>query len=489
MSLHQKDPSGGFDVLALEASERSRSRSLVERLAESSIDSRQALSPAERRREDQILDRINKAQRELFRSGFQAAGKSEVERQLAAAERDLDTFQLEVRKSGSGSHAAVEYVGALDRDRIQREILGQDTALIEFALGEKQSYVWVLTPRGGVSAVLPPREQIKQHVEEYRKELAQRPSALTVRTALTRVDALGAKLYRDLLAPIESALRDSQRLIIVPDGILAYLPFETLGGEKRLIERFAVSYSPSASVLATLRGRSREGSPPTKELLAFGDAVYSPAGAPGRSARGQSSERGLDLTQLPHTRTEVTSIRSLFSTGASRVYMGAEAREDTVKSEPLDPYRFIHFAVHGLYDEEKPERSGIALSVNPDSREDGILQVREIMRLRLRAEMVTLSACQTGLGKLLDGEGVVGMSRAFLYAGSNSVLTSLWNVNDASTAELMRLVYRDLARGLRRDDALRAAKLQLIRGPQSTWRHPYYWASFVLLGDSAPVSR
>jgi CHAT domain-containing protein len=393
---------------------------------------------------------------------------------------------LELRKSGSPY--AVEYAGALDRDRIQREILGQDTALIEFELGEKQSYVWVLTPHGSISAVLPPRKQIEQLVEEYRKELAQRPSALTVRTALVRVDALGTRLYRELLAPVESAFKESQRLIIVPDGVLAYLPFETLGGQKRLIERFAVSYSPSASVLATLRDRLKVGTPPAKELLAFGDAVYSPASTPASSALGQFSERGLDFTQLPYTRTEVTAIRSLFAAGASRIFMGAEAREETLKSVPLDPYRFIHFAVHGLYDEEQPARSGIALSVNADSREDGILQVREIMRLRLRAEMVTLSACQTGLGKLLDGEGVIGISRAFLYAGADSVLTSLWNVNDASTAELMRLVYRDLARGIRRDDALRAAKLQLIRGPQSTWRHPYYWAPFVLQGDSAPTS-
>ena len=120
-----------------------------------------------------------------------------------------------------------------------------------------------------------------------------------------------------------------------------------------------------------------------------------------------------------------------------------EAREETVKSEPLDPYRYIHFAVHGLYDEEQPARSGIALSVRAGSREDGILQVREIMRLRLRAQMVTLSACQTGLGKMLAGEGVIGMSWAFLYAGADSVLISLWNVNDASTAELMKLVYRN----------------------------------------------
>jgi CHAT domain-containing protein len=419
MSLHQQTPSGGFDIQAMEASERSRARSLIEMLAES-----------------------------LFR--------------------------------GSDSHyATAQYSTALGQERIQREILDRDTALIEFALGEQKSYVWVVTPNGSVSAVLPPRKQIEQRVEAYRKELAQGSSALTVRTALVRLDALGAQLYRDLLAPVETAFGTAGRLIIVPDGMLAYLPFETLGGDRRLIERFAISYSPSASALATLRNRLKESVPPPKALLAFGDALYAPPGV------GRQSERGLGFTQLPHTRTEVTAIRSLFPAGGSRVYLGAEARKDTVQAEQLDQYRFVHFAVHGRYDEEHPARSGIALSQSAESRQDGILQVPEIMRLRLRAEMVALSACQTGLGKLLAGEGVMGMSRAFLYAGADSVLTSLWNVNDASTAELMKLVYRNLTRGLPRDEALRAAKLQLMRGPQSTWRHPYHWAPFVLLGDAA----
>jgi CHAT domain-containing protein len=475
MTLHQRDPSGGFDVQALEASERSRARSLIEMLSESSIDLRRDLSAAQRQREDGILDRINQAQRGLFRARLTPARKREASGLLAAAERDLGAFQLELRKSDS-RYAAVQYAGALDEERIRREVLGPDTALVEFALGEKRSYVWVLTRSGHVSAVLPPRKQIELRVETYRKELAQGASALTVRRALARLDALGAELYRELLAPVDIAFRSAHHLIIVPDGVLAYLPFDTLGTGSKLIERYAISYSPSASVLATLRGRLQESGPPEKKLLAFGDASYLSAGV--------GSERNLDWTQLPQTRTEVNAIGALFPGAGSRVYLGAEASEDRVKSESLNQYRFIHFAVHGYYDEEHPARSGIALSVGSTSRQDGLLQVPEIMRLRLRADMVTLSACQTGLGKLVDGEGVMGMSRAFLYAGAGSVLISLWNVNDASTAELMKLAYQNLTRGIPRDEALRAAKLQLMRGPQSAWRHPYYWAPFILLGDS-----
>jgi len=163
-------------------------------------------------------------------------------------------------------------------------------------------------PDGSLNAPLPPRQQIEQRVEEYRRELTQRPSALTVRTALVRLDALGAKLYKELLAPVEAAFQESQRLIIVPDGILAYLPFEALGNEKRLIERFAISYSPSASMLAVLRARSAENAPREKAMVAFGDAIYASVGA----ARDQSNERGPNFTQLPFTRTEVRTISSLF---------------------------------------------------------------------------------------------------------------------------------------------------------------------------------
>ena len=474
MRLHKLTPSGGFDVLALETIERSRARSLVEMLGESHIDLRKEIPPEQRRREDQILDRINRAQRELFRAGLQPARKPEVKKELAAAEHDLDTFRLELHKSGS-RYASVQYAPALGPDQIRRELLNPNTALIEYALGEQQSYVWVLTREGFISAALPPRAEIEGRVAAYRKELAQGASALTVRGALARLDALGAEFYhRDLLAPVETAFGPARRLIIVPDGALAYLPFETLGGKTRMIERFAVGYAPSASVLAALRSRSEGSSKPSRILLAFGDPVY--------------TARGFDFTRLPNTRAEVTAIRSLYPADASRVYLGAEASEESVKGEQLDQYRFLHFAAHGYYDEEQPLRSGIVLSLSGDSRQDGVLQVPEIMRLRLRAEMVSLSACQTGLGKLLAGEGVMGLGRAFLFAGADSLLISLWNVNDASTATLMKRVYENINRGLPRDEALRQAKLSLLRSQEAVWRHPYYWAPFVLLGNPADTT-
>ena len=151
--------------------------------------------------------------------------------------------------------------------------------------------------------------------------------------------------------------------------------------------------------------------------------------------------------------------------------------------EKLDDFRYIHFATHGFLDELHPGRSGILLSRAPASEEDGILHTGEIMRLKLNADIVTLSACSTGLGKFVNGEGVLGLTRAFFYAGARNVAVSLWNVNDSATATLMESFYLNLRRGLPKKEALRAAKLNLLRSSQPSWRHPYFWAAFVLEGQ------
>jgi CHAT domain-containing protein len=154
-----------------------------------------------------------------------------------------------------------------------------------------------------------------------------------------------------------------------------------------------------------------------------------------------------------------------------------------VKSAKLDDYRYIHFASHGFIDESKPGRSGIVLSRDPRSSEDGVLQMGEIMRLKLNADLVTLSACSTGLGKLVSGEGMLGLTRSFFYAGARNLTVSLWNVNDSATASLMKAYYENLKSGLLEDAALRRAKLALLHGGNPAWRQPYFWAAFILVGN------
>jgi CHAT domain-containing protein len=210
--------------------------------------------------------------------------------------------------------------------------------------------------------------------------------------------------------------------------------------------------------------------------------------APDLAPASEYAERGFSLTPLPYTREEILAIGNLFPAAQRKLFLAAENREDAVKTEKLADYRFVHFASHGFLDEIKPSRSGILFSPASSSTEDGILQVGEIMRLKLNADLVTLSACSTGLGRLVNGEGVLGLTRAFFYAGARNVVVSLWNVNDSATAVLMKEFYANLSRGMDEKTALRKAKLRLLRDSNPLWRHPYYWAAFVLVGEGAAGS-
>jgi CHAT domain-containing protein len=233
---------------------------------------------------------------------------------------------------------------------------------------------------------------------------------------------------------------------------------------------------------ASASGHPRVSASAKKELYKKSPRITGVETAP--AAAAFYSERGLDFSRLPHTRDEVDGIGSLFPASKRQVYLGDKAVEQAVKAEKLDQYRYIHFAAHGLIDEDRPVRSGIVLSIAVEVKKDGVLQMSEIMRLKLNADLVTLSARRTGLGKLLNGEGIVGLTRAFFYAGASSVVVSLWNVNDLATAELMKAFYRNINNGMKKDEALRQAKLSLIRGQQRSWQHPYFWAPFILVGDS-----
>jgi CHAT domain-containing protein/tetratricopeptide (TPR) repeat protein len=451
---------------AFNTAEKARARSLVEMMGEARTELRQDLSAEQAGREEQLIGAITATQRLLFRPNLPAARRRELEQKLSGAEREFDLFQIELRRAGN-RYATGQY-GAIATAKSIQAGLAPGSALLEFALGEKQSFVWAITAKQVQGAALPGRGQIEPRIEAFRKLAAQPVNALTARTAQARLDAEAAALYKILLAPLEPVLGGVSELTVVPDGALAYLPFEALptpGG--RLLNRFRIAYAPSASTLSALRDRPR--AVPSQSLFALADPAFEKAPA-------LLAERGFDFTRLPNTRAEVAAIRQLFA--ASKVFLGVEAGEAALKSTDLTPYRYIHLAAHGYFDEANPSRSGIVLT--PGENEDGVLQAHEVMRLRMNADLVTLSACQTGLGKLLAGEGVQSLTRAFFYAGAQSLVVSLWNVNDAATAELMKSFYMNLKRGLPRHEALRQAKLAMTRNPR--WSHPYYWAPFVFTG-------
>ncbi|HZS07890.1 MAG TPA: CHAT domain-containing protein [Blastocatellia bacterium] len=478
-------PEEAFDV-----AESYHARAFLDVLAEAGLDSMNELNPAEQAQEDQLFDRISGIQKELWQPEVTAEREEQLERQLAEAENALELFRLEQRRADP-RYARAKAPPPLPHERVAAEVLDSETALVEYVLGDKQSFAWVVF-RGRVSSVrLAPGSELTEAVAAYRTAAAGKVSSQAAAQAIAKLKAQSQPLYQKLFQPLEPYLVAARQLIIVPDGALAWLPFEALAGEPKhpaavapyLIERFAISYAPSASALAALRAL-RQNAAEAKGIVAFGDPVYvgSDSGEAAPANAGQA-ERGYDFRRLPYTRTEVNEIAALFPPAERRVFLGTAAQEQSVKTEPLTRYRYVHFATHALIDEEYPARSMIVLSAAADSKEDGALQMSEVMRLRLNADLVTLSACRTGLGRLLNGEGIIGLTRAFLYAGAESVVVSLWNVNDIATATLMKGFYKNLRRGLARDEALRQAKLELIRGRQQAWHHPYYWAAFVLVGD------
>jgi CHAT domain-containing protein len=284
-------------------------------------------------------------------------------------------------------------------------------------------------------------------------------------------------LAQRLIAPILDRVPEGAHLVVVPHAILNYLPFELLPAEqdRSLVERNTISYAPSVSSFAYLRQRARtQGGPST--VLVVGNPATRPA--PPAEQR-QTIEWVGRLKPLPHTADEIRRIAAMFRP-QSRLLEGASATEGALRSA-LPHVKVLHLATHALVDEERPDRSGLALTPG-GAGNDGILQMREIYGLDLDAALVTLSACQTALGREVTGEGLVGLSRAFFYAGADAVTASLWSVNDRSTAELMTLVYGRLREGASIEAALAGAKRALLAGERT--RHPYYWAAFIVTGNA-----
>jgi CHAT domain-containing protein len=309
-----------------------------------------------------------------------------------------------------------------------------------------------------------------------------------------------AALGRFLLGPAD--LPQGKRLAIVAEGALEYIPFAALRTSPRaapLIAGHEIVTLPSASTLALLRLETEGRAVAAKQVAVLADPVFrrddprvtgTPAAETGGRERSQEVDRAakesglLSLDRLPATRREAQAILSLSRPGGSLRALDFDASLETAGSSELEQYKIIHFASHTLLNSNHPELSGILLSLVDQQGQprDGFLQARQIFNLKLNADMVVLSACQTALGKQVRGEGLIGLSRAFMYAGAPRVVASLWRVPDSATAELMRRFYRAMfIESLPPSAALRKSQLALQRDPR--WSVPYYWAGFTLQGE------
>jgi len=361
-------------------------------------------------------------------------------------------------------------------------VLGPDETLLEYVLREPTSYCLVIQRSGTRVVKLPSRSQIEKEVR-----------AVLDSTKKPRQDEVTeSQLYSSVLAPLTTDGPLSERIVIVADGALHQLPFELLKppSGSPLLFSHVVTYVPSATVFAMLAAGKRPSS--SLPVLAVGTGNDAPAGD-GRESAAIGKPFGTitrevfetdagQLVPLVAANGEARLVADALGPGGM-VLAGPIATEGALKKQPLDKFRVLHFAVHGLVSTKFPERSALVLYPEPASSEDGFWQAREIARTRLNADLVTLSACDVGSGRLVGEEGVANLVRPFLMAGARTIVANVWESNDDFTHGLMREFYSRLATGVDKGKALRDAKLAMIRkfGADAT---PRMWAGFIMVGES-----
>ncbi|MBO0721560.1 MAG: tetratricopeptide repeat protein [Blastocatellia bacterium] len=542
MRLHKLQADRGYDREALLTAERARARSLLDILVESRLEIRRGTEPALIEREralGQLLSAKTERQMLLLNGKHteqQAAAVADEIKALTAQYQDLE---VEIRKKSPG-YAALTQPQPLKPEEIQREVLDDQTLLLEYFLGKERSFLWIVSANSIRSCQLPKREEIEEQALRVKKLLTARatrekgesPEQRQARIAEAEAKYWeeAARLSEKILGPAASELR-GKRLAIVPDGELQEVAFGALpvpgaegSGKKTIankkgggrltpmtpmiVEHEIVSL-PSASALAVLRRDTSGREPSAKVLAVLADPVFDKddgriklAHAAGTEKKDETETEALasrDLLRatrdvmgeetrfgrLPFSRREAEAILSVTPKTASLEALDFKASRATATSDELSQYRIVHFATHGFVDKLHPELSGVVLSlVDQEGRpQNGFLQLHDVYNLNLPAELVVLSACQTGLGKSVRGEGLVGLTRGFMYAGAKRVVASLWSVQDLATAELMKRFYGAMLgeKGMRPAAALREAQVEMWK--QTRRRSPYYWGGFTLYGE------
>jgi CHAT domain-containing protein len=499
-----------FAVRAFEASDLARSRNLFELVLESRVGVRATAGKALLGREREVQERLNAVEKRLreLRSKESAAGQvasgpdtgvADLERQLRELSLELEWARAKIR-AADPRYAELAAPQPVHVDEL-RALLAPGTALLSYKLGAERSYLFVISRAAFRAWSLDARPQIDAHTEALYRALQQ-----------SRFDPfqheLAAQALGRMLLPQGSVPTGASRLLVVAEGLLNYLPLGVLpspmwepdGGEGRLLaDDFEIHHLASASLLTALRHRGARERRTAKTVAVFADGVFSAADprlgmeASGTTADASPPTPGVTrsisveqiakgrLPRLPFTRSEAEAILALVPEEKRLGALGFAASKRTVMDGDLDQYRIVHFATHAHIDEQFPELSSLVLSRldRQGKPVDGDLHLHEIYGLKLAAELVVLSGCQTALGRQVRGDGLLGLTRGFLYAGSSQVLVSLWSVDDEATAALMSEFYTGL---LEREEspavALRSAQQWMRR--QDRWRAPYFWAAFVL---------
>ncbi|HKQ89520.1 MAG TPA: CHAT domain-containing tetratricopeptide repeat protein [Blastocatellia bacterium] len=469
---------------ALVFAERVKARTLLDALQQGRVSVQKAMTAEERERERRLKLGLTMLNTQLTR--ITQSGKPDPQRigdltpRLEKARLDYEAFQTSLYAAHPELKTHRGDAPVIKVDELPTLIHAPDSALLEYVVTDDATYLFTVTKaddkrEAGTKVFTLPikRAELARQVEDFRRRMAGRD--LGFRDAARR-------LYDLLLKPAQAQLRGKTDLVIAPDDKLWELPFQALlaDNNRYVLEKSAVSYAPSLTVLremAKARGRGAENS--RASLLAFGN----PALGEETVARAALAMRDEKLDPLPEAEAEVKGLAHLYGAAHSKIYLGAEAREDRAKNEAGE-FRVLHFATHGVLNDAAPMYSHLVLA-QADRNEDGLLEAWELMQMDLRADLVVLSACETARGRFGAGEGVIGLSWAMFVAGAPATVVSQWKVESASTRELMLGFHQRLIASskekMTKAEALRQAALKLMKNPGAS--HPFYWAGFVLVGD------
>jgi len=523
MQLGERNPTEHYAELAFEASEAGRARGLLDTLAEAHVDVQSGVPPALLERQRSFRELIAAKADEQVRTlnaPHSEASAAAVKAQLDQLIDDLHEVEVRIREENPRYGSLTQPHIATVQD-VQTKLVGLDSALLEYALGERRSYVWVVTKDSTRSFELPARDVIENAARRLYASVTSRPQGGTNGSTETQLAAV--VLSRIILDPVAAFIK-GKRLLVVADGVLRYIPFAVLREPDLpknqqyvpLIQQHEIINLSSASSAVSMREQPAKPSTSAKLVAVFADPVFdkgdsrvnpsrdsafpiavqpraesttaAPVSVPLSLERSVStiglSRSDSSLPRLPFTRREADSIVATAPHSQTFEALDFQASIDTLDAITAQGYRVVHFATHGLLNTSQPELSGLVLSLvdATGKPQRGFLELADIYNLKLSTELVVLSACQTGLGKDVKGEGLVGLTRGFLFAGSRGVVASLWKVDDAATAALMEQFYKGmLQRQLRPAAALREAEIKTWK--QRRWASPYFWGAFVYEGE------
>lgn len=511
MKMHEQHPDKDYARIALQASEKSRARLLLENIKLSGTDFIKDANPELVKREVELRALFNRKTNEFTDALSKNAPQEEIDKlddELDDLCEKIDEIKATL-KQNSPIYSSIKNPEDFDIADFQNNVLDDNSLLIEFSFGKEKSYVWTISKTEIKSYVLPPREVVETQIERLREILESRSKTPneTLENYQARIKESESRYWQEahnLSSDLFGKFADEfgkKRLIIVTDGKLHYFPVSSLPlpnsqANEPLLLSNEVVYEPSATTLKIIKTARASRNPPNKNLLVFADPVFSK----NDSRLGKHTENSdKDLTFSPNLRfaeslkrlqrleaseDEAQTISQISDASKSVIRSGFAATRNEIFSSDIYDYKILHFATHGLTNDERPELSRIILSAfDAEGKDlDSAVRLQDIYGLNLSTDLVVLSACETGIGKEVKGEGLMSFNNAFLQAGAKSVVSSLWKVDDAATGELMKYFYEELASGkYTTSESLRHAQIKMWNNPQ--YNSPFYWAAFTIEGD------